>query len=397
MTISIASFIQSELEDLTQIDRDPCVSLYMPTHPAGVPSVREDPVRLKNLVSGAERQLQERGLPRSAIDNILKPARQLIQPENRNFWQSQNQGLALFLTEGTSYHYRLPQNFEPLAVVGNRFYLKPLFGLLSEDGHFYILALSLNGVRLCRATRYHIEELSFDRAPQGLAEALQYDDPEKQVQIYTGGSSTTVRYGQGVAASDRKETIHRYFQQVDRAVCETLGHSNRPLVLAGVDYLLPIYREVNSYPTLLEKGIEGNPDDCKLETLLREAWHVVEPYFKRQQQQAREQFHELVGTGQATDRLEEIVPAACYGQVDTLFIAEGVRRWGRFDPQTRRVEMESSDSTNAEDLLELAARQTLLQNGTVYLVEPKQVPSEETSVAAVFRYPVPAGQPERPA
>ncbi|MGC9506254.1 hypothetical protein, partial [Baaleninema sp.] len=368
MTISIASFIRSELNDLTQISRDPCVSLYMPTHQAGTPAVREDPVRLKNLVSEAAQKLQEQEFPASKIEAILQPAKQPIQPDNRSFWQSQNQGLALFLAEGTSFHYRLPHHFEPLVVVGNRFYLKPLFGLLSNDRDFYVLALSLNGVRLLRGTRHHIEELKFDNAPQGLAEALPYEDPEKQVQIYTGGPATTVRYGQGAATSDRKETIRRYFHQVDDAVREKLGDSKRPLVLAGVDYLLPIYRDANSYPHLLEKGVEGNPDEWKPETLHRQAWQAIAPEFQRQQQQAREQFYELAGTGQATDRLEEIVPAAYSGQVDTLFVAEGVRRWGRFDPQTRHVEMDSSRERNAEDLLELAARQTLLQNGTVYSV-----------------------------
>jgi hypothetical protein len=30
-------------------------------------------------------------------------------------------------------------------------------------------------------------------------------------------------------------------------------------VLAGVEYLLPIYREANTYPHLLAEGIHGNP------------------------------------------------------------------------------------------------------------------------------------------
>lgn len=38
------------------------------------------------------------------------------------------------------------------------------------------------------------------------------------------------------------------------------GTNMPPLVLAGVEYLLPIYRRANTYPYLLDGGVTGNPE-----------------------------------------------------------------------------------------------------------------------------------------
>ncbi|MFQ5350285.1 MAG: hypothetical protein ACE5EG_07580, partial [Thermoanaerobaculia bacterium] len=65
-----------------------------------------------------------------------------------------------------------------------------------------------------------------------------------------------------------------------------LGDADRVRLLAasGVDYLLPIYREVNSQPHVLEQGVAGNPDSLSAERLHNQAWAVVEPHFARAQQ-----------------------------------------------------------------------------------------------------------------
>jgi len=45
------------------------------------------------------------------------------------------------------------------------------------------------------------------------------------------------------------------------------GIKKAPLVLAGVEYLFPIYQEANTYPDLVEEGITGNPENLKPEEL----------------------------------------------------------------------------------------------------------------------------------
>jgi hypothetical protein len=155
------------------------------------------------------------------------------------------------------------------------------------------------------------------------------------------------------------------------------------LVLAGVDYLLPIYREVNSHPHTIDEGITGNPEGLRPEELHERAWEVVRPRFSEAQQKAAARYSQLAGTGQTSRDIREIVAAAYYGRIETLFAASGIQVWGDFDPDTGQVDLH--EGAEGEDLLEFAAIQTVLHQGTVYVTNPVNMPADAEAVS-VFRY-----------
>jgi hypothetical protein len=318
----------------------------------------------------------------------LKPAKALIK-DNR-FWQYQADTLAAFISSDGFHHYRFPLKFDELLVVTDRFHIKPLLYLFTNDGRFYILALSQNEVRLFQCSRYSIREVELEDAPRSLSEALQYDDPRKQLQYHTQtpggtGKRAAMFHGHGVGKDDMKENILRFFHQVDQGLQKILREERAPLVLAGVDYLLPIYQEANSYSHLMEKGIAGNPEGLNPEELQQEAWRLVEPYFLKAQEDAAAQYEQFAGGDRASSEIEKIIPAALDGRVDLLFVAVGVQRWGTFDPVTFSIHLHEELGPGDEDLLDFAALHTLLNGGTVYAVKPEEVP-DEAPVAAVFRY-----------
>ncbi len=367
------------------------VSIYMSTHRTGR-EIQQDSIRLKNLLGEAEERLSAVGLGTAKVQELLEPARKLV-PDGL-FWQHQSDGLAIFLSSDGLHDYRLPLDFESMVVVGDRFHVKPLLPLVSGDGRFYILALSQQKVRLLQGTRFKVSEIELEKVPAGLAQALRYEDAQKTIQFHTStttpggrGERPAVFHGQGTAsAEEQKEHILRYFRQVDEGLHEILAETRIPLVLAGVDYLLPLYREANTYPHLVDDGIEGNPEQLRAEELHARAWSIVEPIFLAAQEEAAARYRQLAGSGseQASDDLTKVVPAAYVGRVEELFIARGAQRWGAFDPETHEVQVHD-DAAPGEDLLDFAAVHTFLNQGAVYATEPEQVPSE-TSLAAVFRY-----------
>jgi hypothetical protein len=87
------------------------------------------------------------------------------------------------------------------------------------------------------------------------------------------------------------------------------------LLLAGVEYLHPIYHQANSYNHLLDKGITGNPDDLNAQSLHQQAWKVVGPHFKQSRLNAVETYQRLAKTAQASKDIRKIIPAAFYGCV----------------------------------------------------------------------------------
>ncbi|HSK85130.1 MAG TPA: hypothetical protein VK902_17285 [Rubrobacter sp.] len=379
-----------DLEQLVDNPEGPCVSIFLPTHRAGV-ETRQDPIRLKNLLGEArERLVGTKGLRPTEADEILEQARDLLSEDV--FWRYQSDGLALFLSLGEYRFYRLPLAFEQLAVVADRYHLKPLLPLLAGDGRFYVLALSQNAVRLLGASRRSVEEVALgEDVPESLADTLRFDDPEKQLQFHTGtsggarGGRAAVFHGHG-ANDDPKDDILRYFRRIDRGVADLLKGREAPLVLAGVDYLLPIYREASTYPRLVDGGVTGNPEELSAEELHERAWKTVEPLFSEAEREATARYAELAGTDRTSRDVREIVSAAYYGRVEALFAASGARRWGAFDPATGEVDLHDEPETGDGDLLDFAAVQTFLNGGVVYVRAPDEMPEKEAGAACVFRY-----------
>src|SRR5690349_21164604 len=218
-----------------------CVSLYMPTHRLGREQ-QQDPIRLKNLLAQAEAHLLANGLRRPEVQKLMRPAEELLW--DRDFWQHQSDGLAVFLTNNFYQVYRLPFEFEEQLNTGTSFYIKPLLPCLGRGIKFYVLALSLNQVRLFEGNADTMSpvELSFATS---LQEALRLDDGERSFNMLSG----TPRSGEGRVGAgslhghgeddDDKKDILRFFQTVNQGLNDTLVEKNIPMVLAGVEYLLP--------------------------------------------------------------------------------------------------------------------------------------------------------------
>jgi len=383
---------QNDLKEIIDASGEWCTSIYMPTHRFGREQ-QQDPIRFKNLITEAEEKLLESGLRRPEVQKLMQPAERLL--DDANFWQHQSDGLAVFLSSDSVHIYRLPSRFEELVIIANNFHIKPLLPLLIENGQFYILALSLNEVRLFLSTRETVTQVELPDMPTSLQEALAMDDPEKHLDFHTGtknasasGDRPAMFHGQGVQADEQdKENILRYFKMVDNALSELLDGISIPMVLAGVDYLLPIYRQASTYPNILDEGLEGNPDELGGNELRERAWDLVQPIFMQEQKGAMEQFAQLDGQGDglASDDLKTVVKAANFGRVDTLIVPVGIQKWGRYDPQQNKVILEEKSNPENEDLLDLATMHTLLNSGKVYAVQPEQLPGDN-ELAAIFRY-----------
>lgn len=378
---------RAELEELMRRREGPCVSIFAPMVKAG-PETQQNPIRFKNLIRRAHDALVEHGLGEPEARKLLAPARDLI--DDTPFWQHQSTGLAVFLSDGFFRSYRLPVEVRELAVVEDRFHLKPLLPLVSNDGRFYVLALSQNRVRFLEATRHSVRELDLGDLPTSLNDALGYEVEETHIQYHSGTrtaqrSSSPVYHGQGGGEDDVKLEIQKFFNLLDNGIGSRVTDRNAPLVLAGVEFLFPLYRQVSSHPHLIEGGVPGNHDAASPEELKEKAWPLVEPVFNRAQEEATGRFRDLLGTGQASVQLDDVVTAAHDGRVESLFVALGTRRWGSFDEESRSVELADHNGPGTEDLVDFAALQTLLKGGQVFAVPPEEVP-EGGAVAAVYRY-----------
>jgi hypothetical protein len=384
-----------DLESLAAVVADdglPCVSIYLPTVRAG--DLHQNAVRLKNQLRAAEEELVAWPLRHRVAEELLAPARGLL--EEAGFWTTPGDGLAVLRARDLFRALRLPVAFRELAVVEKRFHLKPLFQVFEDSGIFYVLTLSLNHVRLVRGDRWSAEELDLGGVPKSFREAMgdltRVFGPKTGTAL-TGNALGVARapifHGHGSGEDDFKAEIRKYFQRVDGGLAGLPIDRSAPVVLAGVEYLLAIYREASGNPRVLAEGLTGNADHLSPEELRAAAWELVEPVLGADRRRAAERFRERIGTGLASSELEEVLVAAHDGRVEAVFAASGVRRWGRYDPGSREALLADGNgkgpAKGAEDLVDLAAVQTFLHGGAVHVVEPAQLPGGD-AVAAVFRY-----------
>ena len=393
-------FNRDELRRLAELQDDVCISLYLPTY-RNESDWSQNTTRLKNLLGEARDQLRNQDYREDLIDEILADARQLL--DRPGFWrQSIGDGLAVFITPETTERFRLPLSFDEIAIVGDRFHLKPLFPLIAANNRFYLLGLSQNDVRLYQGTHQSISEIRKSEIPSDIVEAIrQYEESEQQIQSHVqnrasepdGQRMDAAFHGHGGGDADDmsaepQDELKRFFREVDESVSDYISGEEVPLVLAGVSEYLPLYREVNSYSHLIEDDlVSGNPESLDVQELHGKAWSIVEPVFQEQEHDELERFEQLYYQNEdmASDDFHEIIPGCAYSRVDTLFVPVGEYRWGRFDADTNTVEVHESQQPGDGDLLNYAAVSAYLNGATVHALNPENMPGGR-SIAATFRY-----------
>jgi hypothetical protein len=370
--------------NLAEQEHNTCVSIYLPTHETGE-EMQQDPIRLKNLLNEASERLKKRELSGSKIDALFEEPRKLF--DKPRFWQHNDKGLALFISENDFKYYRVPQKFEERVMVGNYFLITPLIPMISLEGTFCILTLSQKNIRLLKCTRASVTEIELKEAPDSLEEFLKYDVNENQLQHHAGqgANAQVIFHGHGGEKDSDTHEVINYLKQVENDVTSILRKRNDPLILAGVNEAISEYRKINHYSRLMDKAIGGNPDPKSNTHIKEEGWKLIQSYFLKEMYNDIERFGDLSGSDMQSDNLTKIVQAAYYGKVESLFVPIGEHSWGWFDAE-RDVVHHSTEPKNGEhDLINMAAIKTLTQSGNVYALDKEDMPNG-SSIAAIFRY-----------
>jgi hypothetical protein len=365
----------------------PCASIYIPADPAGVDREKKR-ILFKNHLRRIERQLDGYPSAPQGFRNHLEQARSLI--DHMSFRVNQNQGLVLLFSDRIFRTYSLPARFREFAATGRRFYLKPLIAFVCRDAIFCLIALSGNSAKFYKGSRQLFHAVEPVNMPKSLSEALKHDILKKHPQLHTGaggagGPRPALFHGQGIGTDDIKDRFLRYFRQVAEGLQELLREEKAPLVFSGVNYLFPIFREACPYENLLDDFIGGNPEGLEEKDLHESAWRILSLYLEKEEEQKAARYRDLVHTGRAAGDLAEIVRAAHEGRVDSLLVTENGHQWGTYDPLGHEVSIHHRQEGGDEDLLNLAAVQTMLRGGEVHVIGEDKIPNRSMA-AAIFRY-----------
>jgi hypothetical protein len=362
------------------------VSLFMPTHRSGS-ELEADPLRWKNLVRGVASVLADRGVRKPDIDELLAPAWTLH--GDSSAWEHMSDGLAVFLRPGWTRVFRVPVDVPEVATVGDRFVVGPLLRVISSDDHFLLLTVSQRKIRLLEGTQQRLDEVEIGDVPTSLRDVIEVSERGSGAEarpLSGGRSGPAVFYGGAGDDSFKKDEVHWFLQQVAGGLHDYLGDQDVPMVLVGLEPLLGMYRDVNTYRDVMERDVRQNPDQLSAAELHAAAWPIVAERLAAARQHVSERFDALNGTGLASGDLDQVAAAAVAGRVETLLLAADPLCWEQVGAGAPTVVELGRDPAFARcEQLDHAAVGTLLGRGQVYTFSDPAVPGGG-QVAAVFRY-----------
>ncbi len=365
-----------------------CVSIYLPMDKGGKEQNEHlAQSKLSQCIREVHDTLLQHGINDKEITSYLMPIQALI--ADSELWRNPSDGLALFLDKNGLKYYSLPIPFENFTFVADHFYLKPLLPLYHDDGIYYLLELSEDYVKLFKGSRYSFNDLYFeDYTPNQLEKVVGFDYKPKMFQFRSGQNafSSGSFHGHGEGKDDKKKELTLFFKAIDIGVNTAIKNKKAPLIIACVSELFNTYKKANTYPNLFNKYIPGDPQFKNKKKLHEESWKILEGYFEKTKKDKLYQFSELYNTPKISYQVNEIVPAALNGKIDTLFVQKDKDIYGIFNKENNHLTLNSKKDLYNGSLTNLTSLKTFVQGGNVYILEPDKMPIKGHPLNAIFRY-----------
>lgn len=365
----------------------PCISAYVPL--SSLPNhqgANANVLKWKECIRSLEQRLPQHGAQARELVGSISDWDGLIggvRPEGKS--------VAVFRSPDVFRVAWLDDEVNSQAIIGPHFYVRPLLPELTKAKTFYLLALSQKDVRLLCCNSNRAEEVPL--STRGVATSFEeYMNPVKpdhtqSLGAATGpdsGASKTVSGTSNTEREDRDRYLSHFYKQIDRAVNDVLRGKTEPLVLAGVEYELSIYRDVNSYPNLSDEAVRGAPNGLKAGEMHARAIEAIGRDYQRKLDDALATYDHKVGAG-ATNRLRDIVTAVRDGRVLTLFVSDTLGQTGSFNESTYSMKGRETGSAEDEDLVNDAVVQAILHAGQVFVVPNTKMPNG-APLAATYRF-----------
>lgn len=378
---------RAKAEALIDHESPYCLSIYMPCVRAGR-DVRQNPILFKNLVKEAESRLRSQDISEAGLEAMMRPLQAFAADDE--LWAHVDHGLAWLSTPRMQRQIDLPFAVDPLVVVGSRFHMTPIIAALDEERGFYVLSLSADDVRLYEGSRHELTEIPLDDTPHSLNDAKGHQLISEDLRRPTRGkpaghigAGESIVQGQSAGEINRWRNMRKFFSMVDHGVTEAIGVDGGPVILAGVERLQVLYREVTALTEVLPAGIEGAAGTLDEHTLRVEATARILAHQRELHAQRLQGALEVLGTASASDGLEESLIAASEGRVSEIFVDGGARLWGRFDPSGRAVKR--GDDGEGEELIGRLVDEVWRHGGQVHVVSSDALP-ESSPILARMRY-----------
>lgn len=384
--------LKEDFQTIAGFEAKTSISIYLPVHRSGVEvNEMQDALVLKNKLLQIRKTLTDKGEDQATIENLLKNGFDLI--EQRDFWNEQENGLALFLSEGFFKWIKMPFAPKEELFINSTFYVTPLLGML-KDEKFYLLHLSRHDARFYRGDTFGMKKLDVEGLPNGMNDVIHYEEKGGKQLMRRSGAGTGRNavqgasfHGHGAGLSDDTEYLITYLKEVDQTLwTQILSTERSPLILAGVDYIIAHYKQISSYKLIAEETLTGNFEREDEHTLFDKAKEKLSAYFEEHTNKALKTYYDnSSGAGLSSPIPEDVIPASFYGKVSDLFVLKDEHIWGNFDEIKNELIIHEELGDRDTCLINKAVVKTIQNGGEVHVLEKEKMPSD-AKIAAFMRY-----------
>lgn len=377
------------LNELAGVHAEPCISVYMQTHQSGAEkNEQKDTIAFKNVLQQLTYQLRQKNVEQPRIDALLKPGFDLLR--DNQFWLNQKKGLAVFISENEFRYMKLPFAPKDEIFTNTSYYLSPILPLFINRDYFYVLVFSKKQAKLYRADEFGIVHIPVPEMPNGIDDVVHFEEKDDQNLFRTdtsGAGQGANFHGVGSGKPDEKTNIAMYFDEVDETLWKSvLSTENVPLVLAGVDYMIPIYKSVAKYKHIWNDALTGSYEHEDMNSLYQQVIVKMDSYFRERHDKAKAMYGNQSATALTSSIPDDVIPAAYYSRVWHLFVARNEHIWGTFDELNNKSTIHDSQEDGDEDMLDKAMMRTILNGGEVHILDQQEMPVPDAKVCALMRY-----------
>ncbi|MFE7172312.1 chemotaxis protein [Streptomyces sp. NPDC057616] len=356
------------LSELRRPRAYPAVSVLTPTH-RREPENTQDPVRLRNVVAEAKKQLEAD--PAVSRERRLDVVRQLDQALTEVDLAHAEDGLVIFAAPGEHQVWSLARTVPERVVLSDTFLTRNLVSAHAAERPFWVLSVSADRVTLWSGGPDRVTEDHSGGFPR--TRHLENFDAERKERIGN------------VPSTFRDEDTRHFLRDADAAMGLILREAPRPLYVTGEPAALSLLDEIGSITKeavhVPHGGLaHGTPDAVwqALRPMLAEEARRSTDAVARELESARG--HKAFAAG-----VDEVWQSAREGRVRLLAVEENYRLTVRDALGDHLMPAASGDLDAREDIVDEIVEQCLETGADVRFV-PDGTLGDAAGIAGVLRY-----------
>ncbi|GHE53077.1 baeRF3 domain-containing protein [Streptomyces capitiformicae] len=356
---------------LTELRRPrpyPAVSVLTPTH-RREPENTQDPVRLRNVLAEAKKQLeQDPAVTRERRNDVVEQLDKALAEVDLAHTE---EGLVIFAAPGEHQVWSLARTVPERVVLSDTFLTRNLVAAQAAERPFWVLSVSPDRVALWNGGGDRVTEARVGGFP--LTRSRDNFDAERQEQI--GDMPSTFR----------DEDTRHFLKDADTAMGRVLRTDPRPLYVTGETAALSLLDEIGTVSKdaghIPYGGLaHGTPDAV---------WQAVRPLVAAEDARnvdvVARRLEAARGQKAFAAGVDEVRQNAEQGRIQLLAVEENYRVTVRSNDGGHLVPAESGDLDAREDIVDEIVEQCLDTGAEVRFV-PDGTLGDALGIAGVLRY-----------